>query len=129
MSANEDYDGLDDDSLELEAVERRHNPRAPIPGLTVKVINAGHKDTFLVGEVGTESLFITGKIAGNYKSGEHYQIQISYGNRLIKCITTCIRTENAQRIGAVLKLAENEEEGRLFFAELINASAIPHGAH
>ncbi len=127
MSADEERD----DSVEIQPIERRSTPRGPVPGLAVAVLEGPPlaNKTFEAAEFGLESLFLSGDTAAQAAPKSEYRLLLTYGERTVECMAACVRAEEGERVGAVLRLADGEDEARALLAEVLKPSGIPVGQH
>lgn len=120
-------DPEDDDSVEIQPVERRSMPRAPARGLEVEGIDRGPiaGKRIPVGEVSVESFFLPGPEALQCVVGRQYRLRLHHGPKQEECTAECVRTESSPRTGAVLRLLPDEERARGLLAEILRPSTVP----
>jgi hypothetical protein len=116
---------------EFAPVERRSVPRAPVPGLSVEVV-AGDPlagKTYSVGEIGLESFFLAGDDARRCAVGQAFAVVMRWQGREVRCSAHCVRKEEGPaRVGAVLKLGDQEELARQLLADVLQPAAVPRDA-
>jgi hypothetical protein len=127
MSADDERD----DSVEIQPIERRSTPRGPVPGLTVAVLEGAPlaNKNFEAAEFGLESLFLSGDVAAKAAPKSEFRLLLTYGDTAVECMAACVRAEDGERIGAVLRLVDGEDEARELLAEVLKPSGIPLGQH
>jgi hypothetical protein len=120
----------DDDSVEIQPIERRMTPRGLVAGMTVEVLEPGPLQgrTFLVGDLALESFFLDGEAATACEPGKSYQVRLVFGETSADCVARCVRCERAARVGAVLKLLSDENEARKLIAAVLQPTQVPPGA-
>lgn len=119
--------GGEDEDFELEPVERRAAPRAPVRGVTALVLEGEPlKGRLLaVGELGTDSFFVVGHDSEACEVGSTYHVRIHHEERHVQCRAECVRKEDLPRMGAVLKLLPEEKTARQFLEEVLGPSGVP----
>jgi hypothetical protein len=114
---------------DLEAIERRAVPRAPVPGLTVEGVDAPLAQVrFQVAEFSFESFFLEGEAVAHFVVDKPYRLRICHGDRAALCAALCVRRESAPRQGVAFRLLPDETEARALLAELPKPAAVPRDA-
>jgi hypothetical protein len=117
------------DSLEYHPVERRQTPRGPIPGVKLEVLEGAPLSgkSFDVDDVGLDSLFILGDLAAKAAPGQVFRVAVICHGERAECAATCVRSEAAVRVGAVLLLNAEAATARGLLKTALSPSGIPVG--
>jgi len=120
-----------DDRLEIPPIERREAPRSPVQGLTVTFLDGAPllRRPFEVAESGLNSVFLAGEDAAAIKLGMRYRLRLRYLGRTVDTKATCVRIEGGRRVGAVLRVDDDEVVARTLLWEALQPSGIPYGHH
>ncbi len=111
-------DAISHEDLDMEPIERRQAPRAPVSAVFVRTVNQPEM-VFPVNEMSSASLFITGDAITQFQKQSHYRVWIQKEPYHVECTVECVRIDDGKRQGVVLRLLRAEETARDFLKQIL----------